>query len=76
MKQKDDIVVIDRVEGSIAVAEINGQICELNIKTLPVGIKEGSVLRKTEQGFVLDTETENKRRAQLFNKQNSLFKRK
>lgn len=40
-------IVVDRIEGDIAVLEVNGQAVHLPVSALPEGAGEGSVLRLT-----------------------------
>ncbi len=58
-------MTIDRIEGEFAVAECDGEFCRIPLCDLPESVKEGDILRKTEDGFALDAETVQKRRASL-----------
>ena len=40
-------IVVDRIEGDLAVVEIAGQIIDLPVGILPDGAREGSVLQLT-----------------------------
>lgn len=55
------IAVIDRIEGKLAVLEMEGGAgyIEVPVKFLPAGVKDGNVLRVT---FEQDTEEEQKRK--------------
>lgn len=56
-------MVIDRIEGGFAVAELeDGSHCDIPLDELPEGIREGSVLVKTERGWELDPNEERRRR--------------
>ena len=37
-------IVVDRIEGSVAVLELAGQILEVPVQLLPPGVTEGAVL--------------------------------
>ena len=37
-------IVVDRIEGSVAVLEVAGQIFEVPVQLLPPGVAEGAVL--------------------------------
>ena len=67
-------MIVDRFEGDFAVLEREDGVCE-NVprETLPAGCREGSVLRESGGGFVLDEELERKRRAELHRMQQNLF---
>ena len=76
MKPNGDLVVIDRIEGDFAVAEVGGKMTDIPLAQLPAGVKEGSVLRCVDGCYVIDQAAEQERQTALFNKQKSLFKRK
>ena len=66
---------VDRIEGGFAVCETEtGERLTLALSDLPDGVREGSVLKGDEAGsFVLDAEAEDKRRQELFDRQEDLF---
>ena len=66
---------VDRLEGGLAVCETEtGERLTLALDDLPDGVREGSVLEQDETGsFVLDAEAEEKRRRELFDRQEDLF---
>ena len=66
---------VDRLEGELAVCETEtGERLTLALDDLPDGVREGSVLEQDETGsFVLDAEAEEKRRRELFDRQEDLF---
>ena len=66
--------IVDRFEDELAVLENEDGVCEnISRKTLPPGCREGSVLRKIEGAFVLDTALEQERRMKLSRMQDDLF---
>lgn len=73
MKKSVETIIIDRIEGGIAVAEAKGEMIELPLSNLPCGVKEGSVLVLKDGAYVLDKASEEGRKKELFKKQKSLF---
>ena len=67
---------IDRIEGDCAVVEHGGEMIDIPLLKLPDGVREGTVLTVTENGYEADEEAEAERRKLLFSKQNALFNRK
>lgn len=57
----DEVWVIDRIEGNIAVCEnrSNKRKKEINVSNLPKNIKEGTVLKYEKGGYVIDKEMQN-----------------
>ena len=70
------MTIIDRIEGRIAVAEQDGVSIDMPLSELPEGIHEGSILIKTEQGWVLCPDEENARRTALAERRRRLSGRK
>ena len=66
---------VDRIEGGLAVCETqDGEFLTIPLDILPDGVREGSVLERDEAGsFLLNAETEEKRRSELLKRQNELF---
>ena len=69
------MLFVDRIEGDLAVCETeDGEHLTLPLGCLPDGVREGSVLERDEAGsFLLNAETEEKRRSELLKRQNELF---
>lgn len=65
--------IIDRFEGDYAVCEYEGQMVDIPKKSIPNQAREGSVLVKLGDVFVLDKETEKALRDRIIEKQNSLW---
>lgn len=67
---------VDRIENDIAVLEdiTTKEKIELNINYLPKKIKEGTILEKKEDSFIIDEEEENVRRKRIMEKFNKLKK--
>ena len=59
--------IIDRIEDGIAVLECRttGEIIELTKKALPKGIREGQMLQKIGDEFVIDKAGTEKRREEM-----------
>lgn len=67
---------VDRIENDIAVLEdiTTKEKIELNINYLPKKIKEGTILEKKDDSFIIDEEEENVRRKRIMEKFNKLKK--
>lgn len=66
---------VDRLEGELAVCETEtGERLTLALDDLPDGVREGSVLEQDERGgWRLNPEAEERRRQELFARQEDLF---
>jgi len=69
-----EYIVIDRIEENIAVCEIGDKTKEIPLSDLPKGVGEGTVLKITKDGYVIDKKAEIERRNRIFEKQNNLFR--
>lgn len=67
------MMIVDRIEEGIAVVFSNGEKLELPLSDLPEGVREGSVLVPSGSGYVLDMETEQRRRMAIAEKMDRLF---
>ncbi len=67
------MLIIDRVEGNIAVAFDNGAKIEIPVEKLPNGAKEGSILVEENGIYALDKLEEIKRRKILCQRTSRLF---
>ena len=71
--------IIDRIEDGIAVIECSDgdeiTMIELPKSALPKGARDGHVLKKHGEEYVIDHEATNERRAQLRERLNRLLKR-
>ena len=76
MKPNGEQIYVDRIEGDYAVVEYGGEMLEIPLTELPDGVREGTVLNFTGNGFEVDEEAEAERKKILFSKQSSLFNRK
>lgn len=68
--------IVDRIVNGIAVLETEGSFVEVEITLLPVDVKEGSVLRKENGCFFVDSDSEAERRKRLFLLQQKLKNKK
>ena len=67
-------IIVDRIEGDIAVCELeSGEMRDIALTDLPVGVHDGSILLFENNTYTLDKETEAQRREKLFALQNSIF---
>lgn len=66
---------VSRIEDNTVIIENPDQsFSELNISSLPIGIKEGNILRKDENGaFVIDEAEEKIRKERLLKLQDKIF---
>lgn len=67
------MLVLDRFEGEFAVIEDNGVIKNIPRELLAEDIKEGSVIVKKGEKYILDKENSAARRKKISELQNSLF---
>ena len=60
LEKMEEILVIDRIEGNIAVCENrkNGKMQDIAISDLPKGVKEGDVLKWKDGKYEIDTSNE------------------
>lgn len=72
----NDFFSVSRIEGDIAVLEFpDGSFKEVSISILPVDVKPGNILKKTEENvFIYDFDEENSRRKRLLELQNKIFR--
>ena len=67
--------IIDRIENGIAVIEYEDKIFEIPKSKLPKGAKEGHVLIKNGDLYVIDHDLTNKRRSSIKNRLEKLLGR-
>ena len=67
------MITVERIEGRKAVLDFGGKHLVIALDELPEGIKEGNVLRKSDEGFVIDKQSENRRRKDLAVKRQRIF---
>jgi len=67
--------VIDRIEGGIAICERLGgsENIEIEVSSLPKKANEGSVIVKTDDGFAVDVDATERRKAEMSDRLNRLF---
>lgn len=67
-------LIIDRLEGNVAVCETEtGAMTEIELRKLPEGAREGSVLAYDGKNYTLDISTETTKRAHIQKKMDDLF---
>ena len=69
-------MIIDRIENGIAVIEDDGHFIEADASKLPCGAKEGSVLIRCGEVYVLDPYCEKQRRKAAIELKKRLFRKK
>lgn len=67
---------VDRIEGSLAVL-VDDEGCSHTepLTLLPCDVREGTILRRTAQGFIHDVDEENVRRCKVLSLQEKLRSR-
>ena len=68
--------IIDRIENGIAVLESQDEMLEVPKSMLPKEAKEGHVLFKDGESYVIDWDLTNKRRSDIKNRLEKLLGRK
>ena len=60
LEKMEEVLVVDRIEGDIAVCENRktGKMQNINIKDLPENIEEGNILRWQNGKYEIDTSQE------------------
>lgn len=76
IQKMEEILVVDRIEGSYAICENreNGKIINIKKSKLPKEIKEGSVLRHKDNQYTLDNELQSEIEKRISEKMNNLWK--
>ncbi len=68
---------VDRFEGDVAVlVDEDGNSLDVPRAALPAGVKNGDMLRRQTDGFVMDADAAAARRARVLELQNRLRNRK
>lgn len=68
---------IDRIEENIALCEDDdGNVLKLNVDELPQEMREGDIIEKTENGFVIDADETQLRRKKMAELQRNIFGKK
>ena len=70
------MLIVDRVEGAIAVCEGETGRQELPLESLPEGVREGDCLRWDGAGWTVDREETRRRRTLNHSRAGALFGRK
>lgn len=76
-KKRDEGMVIDRIEGDVAVIEVGrGEFLEVPVTSVGGRARDGAVVRRvSEGGLVVDEGATEQRRARVAEKARSLFRR-
>ena len=71
------LYIIDRIENGIAVCECKetGERLEIEVKVLPAKAKEGDIIKKDNDSYILDLSLTKKRKAELTDRLNRLFQK-
>lgn len=68
------MIVVDRIEEGTAVVYFGDIRRDIPLRDLPEGVREGSILRETPDGYTFDEQAEQERRKALAEKMRRLFK--
>ncbi len=68
--------IIDRIEEPFAVCEnsIDGKMYNISLADLPEGIKQGDIIKKKNEIFIIDYEEKEKREKNIMNKIKNIWK--
>lgn len=69
-------LIIDRIENDIAVCETSGEISEIPVSQLPIGVREGSVLNFQNGIYYIDSEETLSRKLTITELQKKAFNKK
>lgn len=74
LQKMEDVLVIDRIEGNLAVCENrkNGKMKNIPLEELPKGAKEGNVLKWNKNQYEIDNSNEIEER--IANKMKNVWK--
>lgn len=64
--------IVDRIEDEIVVVETDDGMIELNIKQIPCEIREGDVLTKTDDIWLVDKDATESRRSKMIERMRRL----
>lgn len=67
------MIEVNRIEDGMAILEADRNRLVVPLNELPSGIREGSVLIKTADGFIIDEESEKERRRKIAAKRRRIF---
>ncbi len=68
------MIVVDRIEGVYAVALEDGSITNIPVNMLPSNIKEGDVVIRTAEGYIIDSEATDELRRKNSDLESGLWK--
>lgn len=75
-KGEEKMLVIDRIEGSVAVIETENGSIDVPLSEIKGNPKEGDVLKRRKKGFCVDRFKTDERKKEIFDLQSSIFKKK
>lgn len=68
---------VERIEENIVVCEADdGNILKLKLDELPRGTREGDIIEKRENGFIIDADETKLRRKKMAEMQRNIFGKK
>ncbi len=69
------MLIIDRIEGNIAIVETENGHLDISLSAIIGNPKEGDVLSKKGEGYIIDKAETTSRKSKILSLQNSLFKK-
>lgn len=67
------MIIVDRIENGYAVCEIDNEYVNISLEQISGNLREGSVLEKCGEQYVVSDSDTDKRKIELFEKQKRLF---
>ncbi|MDD6462908.1 MAG: DUF3006 domain-containing protein [Clostridiaceae bacterium] len=68
---------VERIEENVALCEDDlGKTVKLRLDELPENIREGDIIEKTENGFIIDADETQLRRKKMAEMQRNIFGKK
>lgn len=67
--------IVDRIEENIAVCEDeNKKMVDIEIDKLPIGVKEGDIIKQLKGKYIIDKETRKERKKNIQKRMDNLWK--
>ncbi len=67
--------IVSIEDGIVSLESQNCDIIRIPLTDFDIDVREGDILKKTNDKFIIDKELTEKRRSILFNKMNSILKK-
>lgn len=67
--------IVDRIEENIAVCEDeNKKMLDIEIDKLPIGVKEGDIIKQLKGKYIIDKETRKEKEKKIQKRMDNLWK--